>query len=91
MGSASSWHGRRCLARELFTDLYKAMAPYMLFNNSICQFQVLAACSEGLSLLSLQSTLADVSLKRKEGVDTAAFRRPANMNDALRFVTDHKF
>lgn len=49
---------------------------------------LLATCSEGLSPLSLQKTLADVAgpVKSGEGVDTVSFDCSASMDDALRYA-----
>lgn len=62
------------------------MAPYMVFDSSTCHFQILAACSEVLLLISQQKALMDVCgpVNGDEDVDTAAFDRSANMKDGAR-------
>lgn len=62
----------------------------MLSDNGICQFQVLATCSEDLSPLSPQKTLVDAggTLKGEETAVTTAFDHSANLNDVLYYVTD---
>lgn len=74
---------------RLFTNYSKVMPPYMLPESNLCQFRVPSAHSEGQSPLSLDKTLLDVArpYKRKESVDTSAFQRLSNRDDALRYVT----
>lgn len=57
----------------------------MLFNNSICYFEVLPTRSNGLVPLSLQKTFVDIvtPLVNEERVDAIVFDHPASAGDAL--------
>lgn len=79
--------------RSQITERSKAIAPYVLLNNRICQLQVLATHSEGLSRLSQQKTKVKVGgpHKSEEGMKTASFGHSTITNDALRYVTYFMF
>lgn len=62
------------------------MAPYVILNNRIRQFQVLTIRSEGLSPLSQLKTSADSGglLVGEKRVENAEFNRFANTCETLR-------
>lgn len=81
------------ILKELFSkaglaDYSKLMAIQMLFDNRICQFLVLATCSEVLSPLLQMETLVYVvgPLRGEEAVSTDAFDCLVSRDDALRYV-----
>lgn len=59
----------------------------MSFDNSICQFQMLVSCSEGLTTYCSRKTLVDVSgpQKGEEDMDTAAFDYSTDIDGVLRY------
>lgn len=73
----------------LFTDLSKAMALYVLPDNSTCWFQIPTLRSEGASPLLQQKTPVDIGgpLKVEKHVTYAASNSLANTDQALRYVT----
>lgn len=75
-------------SRSPFTDLSKVIASHALVESIICQFQVLATCSEYMSPLSQLKTLVDVDgrLMGRERMETAVFDCSANTDNALRPV-----
>lgn len=74
-------------------DFPKAVAPYMVFDSSMCQIQKLGILSEGMWPLLHLKTLTDVSgpLKGEQGVDTTAFEHSVHVDDALHYVLYHMF
>lgn len=79
---------RKPFSNAPFTDVFIAMAPYILLTNSICQFRVLVTCHSCLSSLPSLNTLddADNTLREEDGVDVATFECSASQNDALNSV-----
>lgn len=84
------------LSQDLKGEVYKvavykfseALATYMLFNNSICQFQMLLTRAESFSPLSQQIHFVIFvgPLKGEGGVHAAPFHCSSNRDDAIRYV-----
>lgn len=72
-----------------YTGVFKAIARYMRFKNSISQFQLLPVRPDGSSPRSQESAFVDIGgpLKSGEGVFTALLDRSVNTNETLRNIS----